>query len=862
MKEIENTGLWKRSLGAQNSENVREYERLKTSFCTFRERASQLVSRISSDLPELTIHDISHLDALWGVADLIAGDDYPLNPLEAFVFGGAVLLHDAALCFEAYENGLKGIRENVYWQDAYATELKKYPDAENDECLKAADFVTIRRFHSARAADLAKIGWKTPNDHDIFLIDDTNLRSNFGEIIGLIASSHHWDIEKLLTSLPGQLNAPGNFPSSWVVDPIKIACLLRCADAAHIDSRRAPDFLYALVRRHGVSLQHWQAQNRLSQVGPSHSDPENRTLLFTSCSAFPIDEADAWWVAYDAICLVQRELQNSNQLLSSRLGTSSKSPLFKMQHVEGVDNPANASKHIRVTGWMPCSVSVHVSDMQRLIERLGGEQLYGAGCDKLKIVIREMLQNSRDAVVARRFIDEGYVGEISVRLSQFNGNWKIDIIDDGVGMSMGVLTGALLDFGSSFWSGNIVQDEFPGLRSSKFQSAGRFGIGFFSVFMAAKSVEVAARRYDAGLDAVNRLLFPKGLTLRPTLVSSTPCLGARESTRVSLILEDGLINENGTISVGGITGHQDKIPIDFNSYISVLVCGLDVNVNISHNNESTIHHSVAEITRTGDMGRWLRDIYYSRYVVHGALPEEIISKYDTRLRAVRRGKEILGYAAINSTFQNNVALSVTTIGGLESGRNSYFLGYMDYDPQSAKRDQGPKPRATADELDVWANEQMDILIKENAPKEELEKATRSFSDMGINPTRIFHTSLLVPIGNAQHQVQIVSMDEILAILKRTGIYLFASHEGGWEYCRHYDNLPYDQEGPTFIPLENSGTFYVLRRDSPANEPEYTFLKCVSDYVEANGCCISIDHGQPVGRTIFGTPLYKWRLTAS
>lgn len=862
MKEVEDTGLWKRSLGAQNGEHAQECERLKTSFRIFRENVSLLVSRISSDLPALTVHDISHLDALWGVADLIAGDDYPFNPLEAFVFGGAVLLHDAALCFEAYENGLKGIRNNVYWRDSYEAESKKFPDLEKDEWLKAADFVTIRRFHSARAADLAKIGWKTPQNCDIFLIDDTNLRNNFGEIIGLIASSHHWNIEKLLTSLPGQLNASGNFPSSWVVDPIKIACLLRCADAAHIDSRRAPDFLYALVRRHGVSLQHWQAQNRLSRVGPSYSDPENRTLLFTSCSAFPIEETDAWWVAYDAICLVQRELQNSNQLLNSRLGARCKSPPFKMQYVEGVDSPTDASTHLRVTGWMPCSASVHVSDMQRLIERLGGEQLYGVGCDKLKIVIREMLQNSRDAVVARRHIDDGYVGEISIRLSRSDDKWKIDIIDDGVGMSMRVLTGALLDFGNSFWSGNIVQDEFPGLRSSSFQSAGRFGIGFFSVFMAAKSVEVASRRYDEGLDAVNRLLFPKGLTLRPTLVRSAPCLGSRESTRVSLIIEDGLIDDDGMIPVGGIIGHQDKMPIDFNSYISVLVCGLDVNVNISHDNESIIHHSVAEMARTGDIGQWLRNIYYSKYVAHGVLPEDIISKYDSRLRPVRRGQEILGYAAINSTFQNNVALSVTTIGGLESARNSSFLGYMDYDPQSAKRDQSPKSRATEDELNVWANDQMDILIKENAPKEELEKATRSFSCMGINPTKIFHTSLLVPIGNGQHQVQIVSMGEILEILKRTGICLFASHEGAWAYCRHYNNLQYDQESPYFIPLESSGAFYVLRRDTPTNEPEYTFLKCVSDYVEANGCCFSIDHGQPVGITMFGTPLYKWRLTAS
>lgn len=860
MKEIENSGLWKQSLGSQNKEDAQEYERLKTSFRTFRERVSQLVSRISSDFPELTIHDISHLDALWGVADLIAGDDYPFNPLEAFVFGGAVLLHDAALCFEAYENGLKGIRESVYWKDAYAAESKKYPNSEKDEHLKAADFVTIRHFHSQRASDLAKAGWKTPSDSEIFLIDDTNLRNNFGEIIGLIASSHHWDIERLL-NLSSQINAPWDFPSSWIVDPIKIACLLRCADAAHIDSRRAPDFLYALIRRYGVSLQHWQAQNRLSRVGPSYSDPENSTLLFTSCSAFPIEETDAWWVAYDAICLVHRELQDSNKLLNSRSGTCTKSPAFKMKRVEGIENPTDASRHLRVKDWMPCSAAVHVSDMHRLIERLGGEQLYGIGCDKLKIVIREMIQNSRDAIVARRHIDTRYDGEISICLVQINDGWKLEIIDDGVGMSKRVLTGALLDFGNSFWSGNIVQDEFPGLRSSSFQSAGRFGIGFFSVFMAVKSLEVASRRYDEGLDAVNCLLFPKGLTLRPTLVNSNRYLNARESTRVSMILADGLINDDGTISVAGIFGHQDKVAVDFNSYISVLVCGLDVKVNIYFGNESSIHESVVKMTRAGDVEAWLNDICYSKYVIHGVLPKDIFSKYETRLRFLKRGEDTLGYAAINATFPNRMALSVTTIGGLESGRHPAFLGYMDYEPSSAKRDQCPKPRATKDEIDVWANEQMDILIEEQASKEELEKATRSFADMGVNPSRIFHAAFLVPIDHSQPQVQFFNMGEILDVLKSQGIFLFAScQEGVWDYCRHYDGLPYDKDVPTFIPYEEGGVFYVLRRDSPAIEPEYTFMNCVSDYVEANGYNISIDHGQTIGKGI--GDIYKWRLTAS
>lgn len=41
--------------------------------------------------------DGTHLDALWETVDLAAGDAFALNPLEAYVLGGAILLHDLGL---------------------------------------------------------------------------------------------------------------------------------------------------------------------------------------------------------------------------------------------------------------------------------------------------------------------------------------------------------------------------------------------------------------------------------------------------------------------------------------------------------------------------------------------------------------------------------------------------------------------------------------------------------------------------------------------------------------------------------------------------------------------------------------------
>jgi hypothetical protein len=179
---FEHTGLWQRSLGATaGTPNVSEKARLCTTLETFRARVQVLVARISHALPDLTVHDITHLDAMWETADVIAGPDYPINPMEAFVFGGAVLLHDAGLCFEAYDSGLAGVRQTVEWRDAYAAEIEHNHDAPSKDIEAAADFSALRMLHANHAAILADRSWQDPDVHtQMFLIEDHEIRKRYG----------------------------------------------------------------------------------------------------------------------------------------------------------------------------------------------------------------------------------------------------------------------------------------------------------------------------------------------------------------------------------------------------------------------------------------------------------------------------------------------------------------------------------------------------------------------------------------------------------------------------------------------------------------------------------------------------------
>ena len=93
------------------------------------------------------------------MADLIAGQQFALNPAEAFVFGGAVLLHDAGMSVHAYEAGKWEVEESREWQDAFAAALQRItnqndtpPDAETQQVAKSLAIVdTLRVLHAKKA---------------------------------------------------------------------------------------------------------------------------------------------------------------------------------------------------------------------------------------------------------------------------------------------------------------------------------------------------------------------------------------------------------------------------------------------------------------------------------------------------------------------------------------------------------------------------------------------------------------------------------------------------------------------------------------------------------------------------------------
>jgi hypothetical protein len=513
------TRLWRTSLAAVADEpetRAAARERLRRAFADFRERATPIAEGVARDMPNLTVHDITHMDALWEIADVISGQGYTLTPTEAFVLGGAFLIHDLANTRAAYPDSLDEMHCLPQYRDALTALLRaRLGRAPTADELAAPDEGTrqqaveqlLRDTHARHAEKIPGLYWVLPptNEH-FYLIPNEELRGWYGPIIGRIAYSHWWNVDDVGREFTTKMGAPSWCPNNWTVDPLKIACLLRAADACHLDSRRAPAFLRALRKPSGVSEQHWVFQGQLLQP---RLDGER--LEFTA-PPFPVEQAESWWYCFDALRQADRELRKVDALLEA----SSPELRLAARRVAGVEEPQYLSKYVPTQDWIPLDARVHVSNVAALVRNLGGEQLYGADDT---VPLRELIQNASDAVRARRLLEPGRGeswGDVTVRTGEDeHGRW-LEVEDTGVGMSAAVLTSHLLDFGNSFWGTRQMREEWPGLQSSGFQPTGQYGIGFFSIFIWGQRVRVTTR--VAKESSRTKILdFQSGVQARPLL---------------------------------------------------------------------------------------------------------------------------------------------------------------------------------------------------------------------------------------------------------------------------------------------------------------------------------------------------------
>ncbi|NQT11485.1 MAG: ATP-binding protein [Planctomycetes bacterium] len=770
MHTVTATRIWQTTLGSDPKEDSHAdaREKLRASFVSFRERAALLAAEIHRDLPEFTVHDVTHLDALWEIADIVGGPELSLSPPEAFVLGGAFLLHDLGMSLASYPQGIEELKQRKTWNDTIALQFiekhNRQPTPEelaepSIEAVTAATAHLLRALHAEQAERLGMAAWTAPGaESPEHLIQDTDIRQTYGRIVGLIAHSHWWPAQELEKRFPRTLGAPHWCPKEWTVDPLKLSCLLRLADAGHIDARRAPHFLRTIRHVSAASSEHWTFQQR---IGKPHVMGD--ALSYTSGHAFPFDESASWWLCFDTLRMVDEELRSVDALLADK-GIHR----FAARRVAGIESPERLTSYVPTAGWSPVDASVQVSDVPRLLTCLGGKELYG---QNPKVPLRELIQNASDAVRARRAIEhrpEGW-GEIAVRLGQDGERHWLEVDDNGIGMSPSVLTKHLLDFSTTFWGSSAMVDELPGLLGSGFRPTGKYGIGFFSVFMLGDSVRVRTRRADAAQKDTLVLEFNTGLSSRPVLREAAPGEVLRDGgTTVRVWLHTAPSDKGGLLWRFG-----DDPPTSL-AHVCREVCpALPVTVICDESGATT------RVVTGGDWVDCPGEDLFSRtsddidddhesdedcgeFLARAAANLRLITDPD----GVPLARACVGLRSRSGTSPSTAALGgVVAIGGLRACRLSGIAGVLIGTSERAARDHA-RPVVPAEALSAWATEQASLVPSlYNDPDDQLECA-------GVI-TRCGGGVASLPV--AQHENAYVCVDEIRAMTLPDEVLIVATY---------------------------------------------------------------------------------------
>lgn len=694
------TGLWKAAFEDDRGDaTAPEQARLATCYEAMRQRASVLVAKIAVDLPHMTIHDVTHLDALWEMASIACGKSVDLNPAEAFVFGGAVLLHDAAMTLGAFPGGISELRQQTEWRDLHARYMAAVSaddSAASKDAENRATADALRLLHAKQAEKLPMVSWIGPQKQAMFLIEDQQVRNFYGPKIGKIAYSHWWSIAKVEEELAGTLGAlPG--VTDCTIDLLKVACLLRVADAMHLDQRRAPAFEFALVQPAGISADHWKFQERMAKPFV-----QGDALIYTAQPPFEVDLAEAWWTAFDALQMVDRELRDVDRVLRDH----QKKPLL-VRRVDGVHSPSDLARTVETVGWTPVDSTVRVSDVPNIVATLGGSKLYGGGA---VAPIRELIQNGLDAITARRRLQSrpSKWGELLVILRKREDGYWLCFEDNGVGMSQIVLTGPLIDFGNSFWKSSLAIQEFPGLSSAGMKARGRYGIGFFSIFMLGDHVRVITRRYDRDMQSAKVLEFRHGLGSRPNLRDAEPKeIPLDGGTRVEVRLKVNPSEPEGLLYRKGF--YKESVA-KLSDMIAAIAPACDVTIKVLQDDE------VMGSTEAGD---WLEvDSNTLLNRINGSDKSIAKQQWEKLVEIRDEDGRIYGRARLDAA--NHWSSSgLLTVDGLAASKIELIEGILIGVETTASRNSA-KPIVPAPVLAAWASEQAIVLA--TAAVSDAEKA--------------------------------------------------------------------------------------------------------------------------------------------
>lgn len=340
---------------------------------------------------------------------------------------------------------------------------EKFEKAKNDGNYEAAldienkaftDF--LRKNHVERAHKIIKeyeldseISWKGISYYKwVKAVCDSH-----GLPVKELKRNDNWPIDVLVRNMPVNIQY--------------LSLVLRLADILDLDSERTPKHLfYHINPKDEISIQEWE--KHLSITGFRIKPEEIK--VEAECKSPSCER-----VLREFIKTIDKELEESNYLISSYRDDFAKYRL-------NLSEPVNV--RIRSIGYEYRDFRFEL-DYRRVLDLLMGEGLYG---DPV-IALRELLQNSVDAVHYRESLEKregnGYRPSIDISLI----NNELIVEDNGIGMNEDIFKNYFMKVGRSYYQSSDFRD-----KNVDIDPVSEFGIGILSVFMVADRFTVESRR--------------------------------------------------------------------------------------------------------------------------------------------------------------------------------------------------------------------------------------------------------------------------------------------------------------------------------------------------------------------------------
>lgn len=670
------TSVWK---------NENKITFLKENINSIERSIEGYLENIRNDFPRLTDHSLTHSRMLWNYSFIIIGDSLNfLNPLEAFVLHITFLIHDSGMCYSILNN-----IEEIKQDPLYLDYLKQYGN-EGDN-VENALFYVVRFRHGDYALRVAV----ERLNNGAYLISDTLLREELGLIIGKIAKSHTCNINYIEREFGARYCTP-NFPTEWTIDCQKLSFILRTADAAHLDNLRTPKSNKLIEEIEDVSKEHWIFQKKLG-----FPIIEDNQLVYTTNTPFTEKEQKAWWYCYAALKVLDNELKIANEFFEIKQQNS-----FQAKGVKSInDTLVLGKKYIKTEGWTSIDTNIKVTNPVHIATELGGIKLYG----NINIAVRELMQNSIDAINLYRIHtgqDNYEVGELKINIEQEGDKFFLIVTDNGIGMSQTLITNELLDFGGSYWKSDKFKIDFEGVQNKGFESIGKFGIGFFSVFMLGKKINVTSWKFGESIDNMKTLDFFDGINSNPILRKPTIAERNRVKDRGTSIKIELDINPYDKKGFIGNSNFQDN---KLFTLIKFFVPACNVKISIKEV-DGTINTIFPNFLTNLDFKGLLDFVYFPHENQHENRVIELFKQLNIQLIEIKENDILHGKLVLLPNIDNQShSMAITISNGIRIKEIGGFAGYIKTnDIISIKRDSFSK-LITYESLYDWALKQKHMI---------------------------------------------------------------------------------------------------------------------------------------------------------